>query len=152
MVWSFLVFVSFLFCLILVLKLQNIFEWWNFQNIPAFFLKQDFVYSHQLLAEERLLDSRSWQGRSYKKGSVFPSFCLPFCLFLSFFQIRSLFVFENWHDFRGPYIVVCDSRIFLEKIPIGQKWSKIMVFWTFKENDVISFVWNLCKMKVLMVH
>ena len=25
-------------------------------------------------------------------------------------------------------------------------------FWTFKENHVISFVWNLCKMKVLMVH
>ena len=24
-------------------------------------------------------------------------------------------------------------------------------FWTFKENCIISFVWNLCKMKVLMV-
>ena len=26
------------------------------------------------------------------------------------------------------------------------------VFWTFRENQVISFVWNLCKMKVSMIH
>ena len=25
-------------------------------------------------------------------------------------------------------------------------------FWPFSENHVISFVWNLCKMEVLMVH
>ena len=33
----------------------------------------------------------------------------------------------------------------------GQKWPKNMVFGLFKKI-IISFVWNLCKIKVLMVH
>ena len=44
---------------------------------------------------------------------------------------------------------------FLEKIPIGQKWLKMVQkqgFRTFKESHVISFARNWCKTKVLIVH
>ena len=34
----------------------------------------------------------------------------------------------------------------------GQKWPKNMVFGLFKKSQVTGFVWNLCKMKVLIVH
>ena len=44
------------------------------ENILAFSLKQDLVYSHQSLAEERLLDLRPRPEGSYKIGSVCPSF------------------------------------------------------------------------------
>ena len=96
------------------------------ENISEFSLKQDLVYSHQLLAEERLLDPRPWQEGSYKVGSVCWSFCPLFRLSISFLEIGFFFFFLTWHDVRGPYIVVCDSRIFLERIFIGQKWSKMV--------------------------
>ena len=41
---------------------------------------------------------------------------------------------------------------FVDKTPL--KWSKIYqkhVFWPSLENHVISFPWNLCKIKVLTV-
>ena len=54
---------------------------------------------------------------------------------------------------------MCDRVGLFGKNPhqakMTKKWSKMAQkhgFWTFKENYVISFVWNLCKMKVLMVH
>ena len=99
------------------------------------------------------MDSRPGLEESYKIGSVRPSFRL----FVSFLEIGSL-VFSETYGVRGPYIIVCDSRIFRKKSRSGkneQEWSKMaqkQEFWTFQENHVISFVWNLCKMKVLMVH
>ena len=82
------------------------------ENILAFSLKQDLVYSHQSLAEERLLDHRSWSEGSCKIGSVCPSFCPSIHLPVRFFGIGSLVFSETYHNVRGPYIVVCDSRIF----------------------------------------
>ena len=46
------------------------------ENISAFSLKQDLVYSHQSFAEERLYPWPMPEG-SYKIGSVCPSFRLP---------------------------------------------------------------------------
>ena len=82
------------------------------ENILAFSLKQDLVYSHQSLAEERLLDHRSWSEGSYKIGSVCPSFCPSIHLHVRFFGIGSLVFSETYHNVRGPYIVVGDNRIF----------------------------------------
>ena len=46
------------------------------ENILTLSLKQDLVYSHQSLGEERLLDPRPRLEGSYKIGSVHPSFRL----------------------------------------------------------------------------
>ena len=61
------------------------------ENILAFSLKQDLVYSHQSLAEERLLESRSGPEGSHKIGSVCPSFRL----FVSFLGISLLVLSET---------------------------------------------------------
>ena len=51
------------------------------------------------------------------------------------------------------YSYVWQNQIFLKKFPSGkndQKWSKMtqkQIFWTFWENHVISFVWNLESVK-----
>ena len=59
----------------------------------------------------------------------------------------------------GAHILLCVIEPeFLEKFSSDKndpKWSKMAQkqgFWTFTENHVISFVWNLCKTKVIMVH
>ena len=49
------------------------------ENILAFSLKQDLVYSHKSLAEERLLNPRPRLQGYYKIGSVCPSLC-PYIL------------------------------------------------------------------------
>ena len=55
----------------------------------------------------------------------------------------------------GASVHLCVTELdFFEKIPIVQNWPKMAQkqgFWTFQENLVISFVWNFCKKKVLMV-
>ena len=92
------------------------------ENISALSLKQDLVYSHQSIAEERLYPWPRPEG-SYKIGSACPSFCLP----VSFLGIGSLVFSATKHNVRDPYIVVCDSWIFWKKSPSGkngQKWSK----------------------------
>ena len=97
------------------------------ENILAFSLKQDLVYSHQSLAEERLLDPRPRLEGSYKIGSVHPSFCLS----LSFLRIASLAFSETQHAVKDRYIVVCDSQTFWKKYPSGKnnlKWPQNMVF------------------------
>ena len=63
------------------------------ENLSEFFLKQDLVYSHQSLAEERLLHPQPRPEGSCKIGSVCPSFCPPFRLFISFLEIGSFFLF-----------------------------------------------------------
>ena len=101
------------------------------ENILAFSLKQDLVYSHQSIAEERLYPWPRPEG-SYKIGSACPSFCLP----VSFLGIGSLVFSGTKHNVRDPYIVVCDSWIFWKKSPSGkngQKWPKNMVFGLFKK-------------------
>ena len=88
------------------------------ENILAFSLKQDLVYSHQSLAEERLLDPRP---------RLHPSFCLS----LSFLRIASLAFSETQHAVKDRYIVVCDSQTFWKKYPSGKnnlKWPQNMVF------------------------
>ena len=60
-------------------------------NILAFFLKQDLVYSHQSLAEERLLEPRPRLEGYYKIGSVHPSFRL----YVRFLGIGSLVFSET---------------------------------------------------------
>ena len=47
------------------------------ENTLPFSLKQDLVYSHQSLAEERLLNPWPRLEWSYKMGSAWPSFRLP---------------------------------------------------------------------------
>ena len=82
------------------------------ENILAFFLKQDLVYSHQSLVEERLLDVRPQPERSYKLGYAHPSFRLS----VSFLEIGSLVFTETKHDVMGPYMmVVCDRARFFGK-------------------------------------
>ena len=61
------------------------------EDILAFSLKQDLVYSHQSLAEEKLLDPRPRLEGSYKIGSVCPSFRLV----VSFLVIDSLVFSET---------------------------------------------------------
>ena len=61
------------------------------------------MYSHQSLAEKRLLNPRSRPEGSYKIGSVCSSFHPSFRLSVHFLGIGSL-VFPV----RSPYIVVCD--------------------------------------------
>ena len=82
------------------------------------------------------LDPRPRLEESYKLGSVRSSFLQS----VSFLKIGSL---------------VCITELdFLEKISIGQKWSKMAHkhgFWTFKKiTSLVLYV--ICKMKVLMVH
>ena len=60
------------------------------ENISALSLKQDLVYSHQSIAEERLYPWPRPEG-SYKIGSACPSFCLP----VSFLGIGSLVFSET---------------------------------------------------------
>ena len=87
-------------------------------------------------------------------------FLLPFApLFVHKFSwdwliiiIIIIIIFKPSTMLGAHYIVVCGSRIYLEKIPIGQKWLKWPRNMVFGPWHVISFVWNLCKMKVLMVH
>ena len=115
------------------------------ENLSEFFLKQDLMYSHQSLAEERLLHSQPRPEGSCKIVSVCPSFCPPFRLFISFLEIGSfflfLFFFEILHDVRGPYIVACDSRIFFGKNPhrakMVKKWPKNIAFGLFKKMTLL---------------
>ena len=74
------------------------------ENILAFSLKQDLVYFHQSLAEQRLLDPWPRLEGPYKIGFV----CLSFRLSVRFLGIGSLVFSETYHNIRGPYIVVCD--------------------------------------------
>ena len=84
------------------------------ENILALSLKQDLVYFQQSIAEERLLYPWSRQEGSHKIRFVCFSFHLP----ISFLGIGSLDFSETYHNVKGPYIVVCESWIFLEKKPI----------------------------------
>ena len=96
---------SFLFCIKNLSFKIAIFSWVVefLENILALSLKQDLMYSHQSLAEKRLLNPRSRPEGSYKIGSVCSSFHPSFRLSVHFLGIGSL-VFPV----RSPYIVVCD--------------------------------------------
>ena len=48
-------------------------------------------------------------------------------LSVSFLGIGSLVFSETQHGFRGPYIVVCDSRIFWKKSPSGKNDQKLAI-------------------------
>ena len=98
------------------------------------------------------------QGPSFRPSvhsSVHPSFCLS----VSFLRIGPLVFSETQHSVRSPYLVMCDRAIFFWENPHrakmtknGQKMAQKYGFGTFQENHVFSFVWNLCKMKFLIVH
>ena len=66
------------------------------------------MYSHQSLAEKRLLNPRSRPEGSYKIGSVCSYFHPSFRLSVHFLVIGSLVFSETQHNVRGPYIIVCD--------------------------------------------
>ena len=66
------------------------------ENILAFSLKQDLVYSHKSLAEERQLDPRPQPEWSYKIESVCPSFCPSFRMSVRFLGIGSSVFFWNF--------------------------------------------------------
>ena len=82
---------------------------------------------------------------------VLPSILLSVCKFSRNLHISFLW---NLACFRGPYIVVCGSRIFWKKSPLGKndqkavkKWPKNMVFGLFKKTTslVLSGIcvkWN----------
>ena len=105
------------------------------EDILAFSLKQDLVYSHQSLAEERLLNLWPRVEGSYKIKSVCPSFHL----LVSFLGISSLVFSETLKlnfMLKAIYSYVWQSWIFLKKFPSGkngQKWPKHMVFGHFKK-------------------
>ena len=88
---------------------------------------------------------------SIKQGLfIRPSFWPSFRLSVSFLGIGSLVFSETQCVVRGPYIVVCDSRIFWKKSPSGkndQKWPKNMAFGLFKKIMLL-----VLHGKVLMVH
>ena len=106
----------------------------------AFIEKYLFFLSISSIMKNYWTHYRGWKF-SYEircvHRSVFPSV-------LSFFGTGSLVFSETQHGVKGPYKVVCNSWIFLEKSPSSKndrKWSKIAQkqgFWTFKENHVIS--------------
>ena len=102
----------------------------------SFFLKTCFILRVFLFF---FLDPRPWPEGSYNIGSVRPSV-------RKFSQNWLMSVFETQHGVRGPYLVMCDSRILWSEM--AQKHG----LWTFQDNHVFSFVWNLCKMRVLTVH
>ena len=106
------------------------------------------MYSHQSLAEERLLAPWPRLEGSYNIGSIYPSFHLP----VSFLGIGSLVFSETYHNVRGPYMVLCDSRIFWKKNPSGkngQRWPKNMVFGLFKKIMSLVFSGICVKWKFL---
>ena len=92
------------------------------------------------------------EGLSFRL-SVRPIVCLSSRLAVSFLRISSFVFSETYYGVRGPYLVICDSRISLKKMmsEMLKKGQKIRFFGLFKENQVFSFVWNCCKTKVLMV-
>ena len=110
--------------------------------------RQDLVYSHQSLAEERLLDPWPWLEGSYKIGPV----CSSFHLSISFLGIGLLVFSETELNVRGLYIVVCGSRIFCKKYPSGkngQKWPKNMAFGLFKKITSLVLSGICVKSKLL---
>ena len=94
------------------------------EDMLALSLKQDLVYSHQSLSEERLLDLWPRLEGSYKMGSVCPSFRLV----VSFLVIDSLVFSETLKlslMLGAIYSCVWESWIFWKKSPSGkngQKW------------------------------
>ena len=110
------------------------------------------MHYHQSLVEERLLDPRSWLEGSYKVASVCPSFCSFFFPSVRFLAIGPLVFSETKDNVRGPYIVVCDSRISWKKSPSdknGQKCPKNMVFGPFKKIASLVFSGICVKSKFL---
>ena len=84
-----------------------------------------------------VLHPQPWLEGSYKIGSFCLSFRPSFCLSVSFLGIGSL-VFSELSMVLGAHIQLCMTAwFFLEKIPIKQKWPKIVQtdpkqgFWTF---------------------
>ena len=131
-------------------------EWSRqFKNIFMLFYSLIYFDSFLRLNSNVLLDHWPRPEGSYKIGSVRPS-VLPSVRRFS----RDLLVRFFWNlawCYWPIYSCVWQSRIFWKKSPWGknnQRWSKmaqIHGFGTFEESHVISFVWSLCKMKVLMV-
>ena len=94
------------------------------------------------------MDPRPRPEGSYKLGYVRPSFRLS----VRFLGIGSLVFSETEHSVRGPYIVVCGSRIFWKKSPLGkngQKWPKNMVFGLFKKITSLVLSGIFVKWKLL---
>ena len=86
--------------------------------------------------------------------SICPIVCPSSCLSVSFPRIGSLVFSDTWYGVRGPYLVTCDRAGFFWKmndVKNGQKGPKNKVFCTFQEYQVIDFVCNWCKPKVIMV-
>ena len=105
--------------------------------------RQDLVYSHQSLAEERFLDPWPWLEGSYKIGPVCSSFHLP----VVFLGIGLLVFSETELNVRSLYIAVCGSRIFWKKYPSGKnghKWPKNMTFGLFKKITSL-FLFGICE-------
>ena len=99
------------------------------ENILPFSLKQDLVYSHQSLAEERLLYPWPRLKGSYKIESVCSPFRLLVSWLISFFLKLSLML-------GAIYSCVWETWIFWKKSPLeknGKKWPKNMVFELFKK-------------------
>ena len=99
--------------LIFCMKLQHHKSLKFFCTIVFFFREESYLF----------LDPRP-QPEGSVRPSVRPSFHLPVTLL----RISSLVFSETQHGVRGPYIVMCDSRIFWKKSPFGkndQKWSKM---------------------------
>ena len=126
----------------------------------VFQIMKEVIIFHNLyyFLVKNFLNPQSRPEGSYKIESVRPSVRPSFRLSVRFLRIGLLVFTETQHGVRGPYLVMCNSRIFLAKSLSGKndrKWSKMTQkhgFGAFQENHVISFVWNLCKMKFLMVH
>ena len=101
----------------------------------------------------------NWKLHFFLKWSlnfslVHPSFNICIC----FLKVGSLIFSETWHGVTSLYLVICERAGFFWENPhwpkvtkSGQKWSKHRVFGLFKENQVIIFVSNWCKTKVVMV-
>ena len=82
-----------------------------------------------------LLDTTTWPEGFYKTGPVLPSVRPPHSLPV-LPSVRKFY--QNWF-------------IFFQKNDAknSQKAQNAWFIWTFSENQVISFVWNWCKRKIL---
>ena len=112
-----------------------------------------FTSNFSANSQESFLDPRLWPERSYKIGSVRPSFRL----FGHFLRIVSLVFSKFWYGARNPYEVVwiCASQIWiLQKKFLPQKlrkWTKNgpeLSFFNVLKNLIINFYWICSLMKI----
>ena len=90
------------------------------------------------------------EGLSFRL-SVRPIVCLSSPLAVSFLRISSFVFSKTYYGLRGPYLVICDSRIFLKKkiSKMVKKGQETMFFGLFKKIKSLVLCGIVVKQKFL---